>query len=95
VRAKVNHFACVRSAAFGNGVVTCIDMSRGGLGFWTKNAYLISAAVKIAVPYWPDATGAPVIFVDARVVNIREVPEQQMFRCGVVLLPAKGSQAHS
>lgn len=91
VRAKVNYFACVRSAAFDDDVVTCIDMSRGGLGFWTKNAYAISAAVKIAVPYSPDAKGAPAIFVDARVVNIREVPERQMFRCGVMFLPAKGS----
>lgn len=95
VRAKVNYFACVRSAGFGDDVVACIDMSRGGLGFWTKIAYLISNEVKIAVPYSPEVPGAPAIFVAARIVNIREAPERQMFRCGVMFLPAKGSQAHT
>jgi len=75
-------------------IVTCIDMSRGGLGFWTKNAYAISSEVKIAVPYSPGAPDAPAIFVAARVVNIREVVEWQMFRCGVMFLPAKDPQAH-
>jgi hypothetical protein len=84
VRAKVNYFACVRSAAFGDDVVTCIDMSRGGLGFRTKNPYVISTEVQIAVPFSPESPNAPAIFVPARVVNIREVPEFQMFRCGVM-----------
>ena len=51
VRAKVNYFACVKSAAFGQDVVMCIDMSRGGLGFRTKNPYLVSTEVTIAVPF--------------------------------------------
>jgi hypothetical protein len=52
VRAKVNYFACVLSETFGKDVVTCIDMSRGGLGFRTKNAYAISAEVTVAVPFF-------------------------------------------
>lgn len=95
VRAKVNYFACVRSETFGDDVVTCIDMSRGGLGFWSKNAYLVSTEVKIAVPFAPESPAAPAIFVAARVVNIAELPGRQVFRCGVMFLPAKGSQAHT
>jgi PilZ domain-containing protein len=95
VRAKVNYFACVRSAAFGKDVVTCIDMSRGGLGFRTKNGYAISAEVTIAVPYSPESPDAPAIYVAARVVNIAELPELKMFRCGVAFLPVAGTRAHS
>jgi hypothetical protein len=36
-RAKVNYYACVRTEAFGDDIVQCIDMSRGGVGFKTKN----------------------------------------------------------
>lgn len=94
-RAKVNYFACVRSAAFGDDVVTCIDMSRGGLSFWTKNAYEISAQVTIAVPFSPESPNAPAIFVAARVVNVAEAPERKMFRCGVAFLLVAGSQPHT
>ena len=95
VRAKVNYFACVQSAEFGKDVVTCIDMSRGGLGFKTKNAYAISTDVTVAVPFSPESPNAPAIYVPARVVNIAELPEQKMFRCGVAFLPAAGTRAHS
>ena len=95
VRAKVNYFACVQSAAFGRDVVTCIDMSRGGLGFRTKNAYAISTEVTVAVPFSPESPDAPAIYVPARVVNIAELPELKMFRCGVAFLPVAGTRAHS
>jgi hypothetical protein len=95
VRAKVNYFACVQSEAFGKDVVTCIDMSRGGLGFRTKNAYAISTEVTVAVPFSPESPNAPAIYVPARVVNIAELPELKMFRCGVAFLPAAGTRAHS
>ncbi|HWN75897.1 MAG TPA: PilZ domain-containing protein [Candidatus Udaeobacter sp.] len=90
VRAKVNYFACVQSAAFGKDVVTCIDMSRGGLGFKTKNAYAISTEVTVAVPFSPESPNAPAIYVPARVVNIAELPEQKMFRCGWRFCPWRG-----
>jgi hypothetical protein len=95
VRAKVNYFACVRSEAFGKDVVSCIDMSRGGLGFRTKNAYLISTEVTIAVPFSQDSPNAPAIYVPARVVNISEIPELQMYRCGVAFLPVAGPRANT
>ncbi|HET6928786.1 MAG TPA: PilZ domain-containing protein [Candidatus Acidoferrum sp.] len=94
VRAKVNYYACVQSVAFGKDVVMCIDMSRGGLGFKTKNAYAISTEVTIAVPFSLESPNAPAIYVPARVVNIAELPEQQMFRCGVAFLPVAGTRVH-
>jgi hypothetical protein len=94
VRAKVNYFACVRSEAFGKDVVSCIDMSRGGLGFRTKNAYVISTEVTIAVPFSQDSPNAPAIYVPARVVNISEIPELRMYRCGVAFLPVAGTRSH-
>jgi PilZ domain-containing protein len=84
----------VRTKAFGDDVVACIDMSRGGLGFRTKNAYLISTEVKIAVPFSPDSPNAPAIYVAARVMNITELPELKMFRCGVAFLSEAGTRAH-
>jgi hypothetical protein len=87
VRAKVNYYACVQSEEFGKDVVTCIDMSRGGLGFKTKNAYAIATEVTIAVPFSLDSPNAPAIYVPARVVNIAELPEHKMFRCGVAFFP--------
>ena len=95
VRAKVNYFACVQSDMFGKDVVMCIDMSRGGLGFRTKNAYAISTDVTIAVPFSPESPNAPAIYVAARVVNIAALPELKMFRCGVAFLPAAGLRTHS
>src|ERR1700686_2524547 len=95
VRAKVNYFACVRSEAFGKDVVTCIDMSRGGLGFRTKNGYAISTEVTVAVPFSPESPEAPAIYVAARVVNIAELPELKMFRCGVAFLPVAGARANA
>jgi len=95
VRAKVNYFACVQSAAFGKDVVSCIDMSRGGLGFRTKNADAISTEVTVAVPFSQESPNAPAIYVPARVVNISEWPELQMFRCGVVFLPTAGTRTHT
>jgi c-di-GMP-binding flagellar brake protein YcgR len=95
VRAKVNYYACVQSETFGKDVVSCIDMSRGGLGFKTRNAYAISTDVTIAVPFSLESPNAPAIYVPARVVNIAELPEQKMFRCGVAFLPIAGSRART
>jgi hypothetical protein len=86
-RAKVNYVACVRSEALGQDVVHCIDMSRGGLSFRTKNQYTIAETVTIAVPFSPDSPQAPAIFVPARIANFAELPNSDLFRCGVAFLP--------
>jgi hypothetical protein len=93
VRAKVNYFACVRSDAFGDDIVVCIDMSRGGLCFKTKNLYLVSTTVSIAVPFSPESPQAPAIFVPARIANIASFPSGKLYRCGAEFLPMQSSNS--
>jgi hypothetical protein len=69
-RAKVNYYACVRSETFGDDIVPCIDMSRGGLSFKTKHSYPRSSVVHIAVPFAGEAPQAPTIFVAAPASSI-------------------------
>ena len=82
VRAKVSFLACVRTLMFGADVVPCIDMSRGGVSFRSKNAYTPGMKIEIAVPFSAEAKAAPTIFVKGRIANVRPV-EGGMWRCGV------------
>ena len=88
-RARVNYYACVRSETFGNDIVPCIDMSRGGLAFKTPRPYRLFSRVDVAVPFARETPQAPAIFVPARVVNIAPVPQSQFFRCGIEFLPLR------
>jgi len=83
VRAKVNFFACVRTSAFGDDIVTCIDMSRGGVSFRSSHMYHKEMSVLIAVPFSPEAKDAPAIFVAGRIAHVRALPEGSMWRCGL------------
>ena len=91
VRAKVNYFACVRSDAFGDDIVVCIDMSRGGMSFKTKNFYLVNITVTIAVPFSPESPRAPAIFVPARIASVSDFPNGKLYRCGVEFLATQSS----
>jgi hypothetical protein len=42
-RAKVNYCACIRTHAYGDDIVACIDMSRGGVALKTKNPYMLAS----------------------------------------------------
>ncbi len=86
VRAKVNYFACVRSEAFGDDIVACIDMSRGGMSFKTKNFYLVNIPVRIAVPFSPGSPQAAAIFVPTRIASVSDFPNGKLYRCGVEFL---------
>jgi hypothetical protein len=54
-RAKVNDYSCVHCETFGDDIVSCIDVSRGGLSFKTKHPYPRSSVVHIAVPFAREA----------------------------------------
>lgn len=82
-RVKVNYSACVRHAERGDDIVTCEDMSRGGLRFKSRKRYYDRTLIEVAVPYTP---GQPAIFVPAQIVFTQELPEQQLFRYGVAYL---------
>jgi hypothetical protein len=84
VRAKVNFSACVRTEVFGDDVVRCIDMSRGGVSFRSEHAYTREMVVEIAVPFSAEAREAPAIFVRGRIANVKETEGRR--RCGVEFL---------
>jgi len=80
VRAKTNFKACIRSFMFGEDIVTCEDVSRGGLCFKSRKQYLVLSEIEVAVPYSPDAHA---IFVPAQIVRVEELKQERRFRCGV------------
>jgi hypothetical protein len=56
---------------------------------------VISPKAKIAVSFSPESPNTPAIYAPARVVNIAELPELKMFRCGVAFLRVTGTRAHT
>jgi hypothetical protein len=80
VRTKVSFKACVRSFAFGDDVVACEDISRGGLRFKSRKHYAAKADIEVAAPYSP---GSLNIFVRGQIVFVQELPAEKLFRCGV------------
>ena len=80
VRTKVNFKACIRSQAFGDDIVTCEDISRGGLRFKSRKEYVPKTEIEVAAPYSP---GTPDIFVRGYIVYVLELKQERRFRCGV------------
>ena len=80
IRTKVSFKACIRSYTFGDDIVTCEDISRGGLRFKSRKAYVPKTDIEVAVPYSP---GAQSIFVRAQIVHVEELKEERRYRCGV------------
>jgi PilZ domain len=80
VRTKVNFKACVRYQNFPDDIVSCEDMSRGGLRFKSRQRYLERAKIEIAAPY---SAGTPPIFVAAQIMFVQELKEERVFRYGV------------
>jgi hypothetical protein len=82
-RVQVTYSACIRHPQRGDDIVTCEDMSKGGLRFKSHQQYYVRSFIEVAVPYQP---GQPAIFVPAQIVFVEELPEQTLFRCGVQYL---------
>jgi hypothetical protein len=82
-RTRVTLRACVRRAGAMKDVVACEDMSRGGLRFKSTRKYEEKMLIEVAVPYSP---GDEAIFVPAQIAYVEELPEQKMYRCGVMYL---------
>jgi len=80
LRTRVNFKACIRTFAHGDDIVTCEDISRGGLRFKTRKHYSVKTEIEIASPYSP---GSLNIFVRGQIVHVEEVPGEKSFRCGV------------
>ena len=86
VRAKVNFLACVRTEQFGEEVVRCIDMSRGGVSFRGKKAYEKDMPITIAVPYAAEVREAAAIFVKGRIAHACAMGDGETWKCGVEFL---------
>jgi hypothetical protein len=80
VRTRVSFKACVRSFTFGDDIVTCEDISRGGLRFKSRKEYAANTEIEVAAPYSP---GTPDIFVRGQIVHVEELKQERRFRCGV------------
>jgi len=87
LRTTVNFKACIRTFAFGDDIVNCEDISRGGLRFKTRKQYSVKTAVEVASPYSP---GSLNIFVRGQIVHVEEVPGEKSFRCGVAYAKPDG-----
>lgn len=83
VRTKVNFKACIRSFTNGDDIVTCEDVSRGGLCFKSRKPYPENFKVEVAAPYTP---GVPNLFTPAEIVYVQELRDEKKFRCGVAYL---------
>ena len=76
----------MRSQAFPEEIVSCIDMSRGGVSFRSKNGHEKGTLIEIAVPYAAEERLAPAIFVKGRIANVKPLELEGMYRCGVEFL---------
>jgi hypothetical protein len=79
-RMKVSYKACVRRSGMNDDIVTCEDMSKGGICFKSRKKYFQNSEIEVAVPYAP---GGNAIFVPARIAWVVEVTADKLYRCGV------------
>jgi PilZ domain len=78
-RTKVTYKACIRRAGLNEDIVTCEDMSKGGLSFKSRRQYYQGTEIEVAVPYSP---GANAIFVPARIAWVVEIVKDKQYKCG-------------
>jgi len=83
LRIKSNMPACIRQPGFDEEVVTCDDISRGGLAFRSPKRYFLGSRIEVAIPY---AAGAANIFVPARIVFTQEMAKEGLYKYGVSYL---------
>ncbi|MGB8458610.1 MAG: PilZ domain-containing protein [Candidatus Acidiferrum sp.] len=79
-RTKVNYKACIRRSGFAEDIVTCEDMSKGGLCFKSRKQYFARTDIEVAVPYSP---GGNAIFVTAEIAWVVEITKDKLYKCGV------------
>jgi PilZ domain len=75
--------ACIRQPGFGEEIVQVDDLSRGGLRFRSPKTYHEGSKIEVAVPYEPRGAN---IFVLARIVRFRELPEAEFKEYGVAYM---------
>lgn len=83
VRIAANYSGRVRSHGFGDDIVVCENVSRGGLCFKSSRRYEKMASIEVAAPSSPGLVDIP---VSARIVYVQELPGETLFRYGVEYL---------
>lgn len=79
-RTKVSYKACIRRSGFAEEIVTCEDMSKGGICFKSRKQYFPRTSIEVAVPYAP---GGNAIFVPAEIAWVVEITKDKLYKCGV------------
>jgi PilZ domain len=79
-RTKVSYKASIRRSGFTDDIVTCEDMSKGGLSFRSRKQYFQGTDIEVAVPYSP---GANAIYVPAQIAWVVEITKDKLYKCGV------------
>ena len=79
-RTKVSYKASIRRSGFTDDIVTCEDMSKGGLCFRSRKQYFQGTDIEVAVPYSP---GANAIYVAAQIAWVVEITKDKLYKCGV------------
>ena len=82
-RVKARVLACIRRRGFKEEVAVCEDLSKGGIGFRSRNHYPVGTRLEVAVPYTP---GAGAIFVPIRIVFSQPISTAGLFRHGAAYL---------
>ena len=78
-RTKVSYKASIRRSGFTDDIVTCEDMSKGGLCFKSRKQYFKGTDIEVAVPYSP---GGNAIFVPAQIAWVVEITKDKLYKCG-------------
>ena len=89
-RIRSNSAACIRQHGFAEEVVTCENLSRGGLRLRTSKRYQEGTRIEVALPYSPENGN---IFVPARVVHVQDCGA--FFRLGIAFTGTPGKQQGS
>jgi hypothetical protein len=79
-RTKVSYKASIRRSGFPDDLVTCEDMSKGGLCFKSRKQYFKGTDIEVAVPYSP---GGNAIYVPAQIAWVVELTKDKLYKCGV------------
>jgi hypothetical protein len=78
-RTRVSYKASIRRPGFTDDIVTCEDMSKGGLCFRSRKQYFRGTDIEVAVPYSP---GANAIYVPAQIAWVVEITKDKLYKCG-------------
>jgi hypothetical protein len=78
-RTKVSYKASIRRSGFTDDLVTCEDMSKGGLCFKSRKQYFKGTDIEVAVPYSP---GGNAIYVPAQIAWVVEITKDKLYKCG-------------